>query len=567
MVLSIRRSMAAKIITLALGAAAIMALTYLWVIPRVSDSIYDEKRLKTRHLVETAAGIINYYVGLSQSGDMPLYQAQQRAKDVLESLRYEQDDYFFILDYDAKTQMHPFSKELVGKDTSSITDAAGRAVFADMAKVGQSQGQGFVDYMWRKPGHQSPSPKISYVKAIPKWRWIVGTGIYVDDVAEQIQSLLLVIIGFVIVIFIATVIASVMVARSMTKPLRKTVELITDIAQGQGDLTARIKVSAKDEIASLANGFNMFVEKLNDIIVQVLKSADIVQHSTMEISHGNQDLSERVQQQASAIEETASAMEEMTSAVRQEATHAREANRMAQQTAQVAQKGGEVVQSTIEAMGAVSESSKKINEIITVVNEIAFQTNLLALNAAVEAARAGEAGRGFAVVAGEVRNLAGRSAKAAKEIQTLITDSVEKVAQGNRLVGDSGSLLSEIIKNVQSVADISKEIDSSVQEQAIGIEQVSKAINQMDEVVQQNAALVEEAAAASEEMATAAASLRHQMSGFKVDKNTRPQASPQASVDSPANSKKPLPKKSITRKNKDADDFFEKVDLDGFEEF
>ncbi len=567
MVLSIRRSMAAKIITLALGAAAIMALTYLWVIPRFSNSIHEEKRLKTRHLVETAASIINYYVEMAKKGDMPLYLAQQRAKDVIGSLRYEQKDYFFVLDYEAKTLVHPFSKELVGKDSSSVTDAAGKPIFTDMAKIGQTQGQGFVDYLWQKPGEQSASPKISYVKAIPQWRWIVGTGIYVDDVDKQIQNLSLIIIGVVVVIFIATVLASVLVARSMTKPLRKTVELITDIAQGQGDLTARIRVSAKDEIADLANGFNKFVEKLNEIIVQVLQSADIVQQSTMEISQGNQDLSERVQQQASAIEETASAMEEMTSAVRQEAAHAKEANRMAQQTAQVAQKGGEVVQSTIAAMGAVTESSKKINEIITVVNEIAFQTNLLALNAAVEAARAGEAGRGFAVVAGEVRNLAGRSAKAAKEIQSLITDSVEKVAQGNRLVGESGSLLSEIINNVQSVADISSEIDSSIQEQAIGIEQVSKAISQMDEVVQQNAALVEEAASASEEMATAAASLRHQMAGFKVTQKPRPQAHKPASAKTTAIAKRALVNKPVAKKTKDADDFFEGVDLEGFEEF
>lgn len=565
MTFSKKRSMAAKIISLALGAAAVMALTYVWVIPRYSDSIYAEKRSQILHLVESSASVIQYYVDLADRAAMSEAQAKERALAVAETLRYDAGNYFWILDMNGTTLMHPFAKELVGRDTSLVKDAAGKPIFSEMAEIGKTRGSGFLDYVWQKPGETAHSPKFSYVKAIPQWNWVVGTGIYVDDVQEQINNVLVVIIPVVVLIFLLTAIASVLLARTMTSPLRKTLEMITEIAQGKADLTARLRIKSADEIGALAFQFNKFIEKLHEIISQVLNSADLVQGSTMEISQGNQNLSERVQQQASAIQETASVMEEMTSAVQQEAEHARQANSMAQQTSKMAKKGGEVIQRTIEAMGAVTESSKKINEIISVVNEIAFQTNLLALNAAVEAARAGEAGRGFAVVAGEVRNLAGRSAKAAKEIQSLITDSVSKVEQGNALVDESGKLLSEIIDNVQEVAVISSEIDASIQEQATGIEQVSKAINQMDEVVQQNATLVEEAASASEEMASAAASLRHQMSGFKIRQDTRFAGGPVPHT-APKPAPKPLPAKPNTKGN-GSDDFFESGDLEGFEEF
>lgn len=267
---------------------------------------------------------------------------------------------------------------------------------------------------------------------------------------------------------------------------------------------------------SIYGSLRQMVERLSHTVSGVKESAEVVATGSSQISQGNQDLSQRTQQQAAAVEETASAVEQMTSSIRQNAANAAQANDLAQKARDMAQRGGEVLSRTITAMAAVTDSSKRIREIIGVVNEIAFQTNLLALNAAVEAARAGEAGRGFAVVAGEVRNLAGRSASAAKEIQGLIADSVVKVEQGNELVAESGRLLSDIIVNVQAVADTIAEISSASQEQATGVEEVNKAVAQMDQGVQQNAALVEEAASASENMAAAADELRSQMSQFKV---------------------------------------------------
>jgi len=249
---------------------------------------------------------------------------------------------------------------------------------------------------------------------------------------------------------------------------------------------------------------------------EINNSATSVLSSSHEIAQGNTDLSQRTEQQASSLEETASSMEEMTSTVRQNADNARQANQLAAGTREQAEQGGKVVSQAVTAMTGITESSNKIAAIIGVIDEIAFQTNLLALNAAVEAARAGEQGRGFAVVASEVRNLAGRSATAAKEIKELIEDSVVKVEQGSKLVDASGQTLEEIMTSVKKVSDIIAEIAAASMEQSEGIEQVNKAISQMDEMTQQNAALVEEAAAASESMGEQAGNLNEMVGFFKT---------------------------------------------------
>ena len=286
----------------------------------------------------------------------------------------------------------------------------------------------------------------------------------------------------------------------------------------QGDLTDRITNEYSGTFGKLKDDANATSDQLKEIINQIKASTDIINTAAKEIATGNLDLSQRTEEQSASLEKTAASMEELTSTVKHNADNAKQANQLAHNASAVAQKGGTVVVGVVDTMSAINASSRKIVDIISVIDGIAFQTNILALNAAVEAARAGEQGRGFAVVAGEVRNLAQRSATAAKEIKTLIGDSVDKVEIGSKLVGEAGRTMEEIVEAVKHVTDIMSEISAASAEQSQGIEQISLSITQMDEVTQQNAALVEESAAAAESLEVEAQNLTRSVSVFQLSR-------------------------------------------------
>ncbi|WP_334186603.1 methyl-accepting chemotaxis protein [Noviherbaspirillum sp.] len=309
-----------------------------------------------------------------------------------------------------------------------------------------------------------------------------------------------------------------LITRNLTKQLGGEPDYAADIAKqiAAGDLSVAVNTKTGDQ-SSMLFAMRQMRDSLAAIVGQVRAGTDTIATASGQIASGNADLSSRTEEQASSLEETASSMEELTSTVKQNADNARQANQLAVSASEVASKGGAVVSQVVDTMGAINDSSKKIADIIGVIDGIAFQTNILALNAAVEAARAGEQGRGFAVVASEVRNLAQRSAAAAKEIKSLIGDSVEKVDAGGKLVNQAGATMHEIVESVKRVTDIMAEIMAASDEQTAGIEQINQAITQMDQVTQQNAALVEEAAAASEAMQEQAGKLAQVVSVFKLD--------------------------------------------------
>ncbi|PIF74491.1 methyl-accepting chemotaxis protein [Variovorax sp. 54] len=305
------------------------------------------------------------------------------------------------------------------------------------------------------------------------------------------------------------------ISRSIVRPLAKAVGVAETVAAG--DLSANIRVDSRDETGQLMQALKDMNANLAKVVGEVRMGTETIATASGQIASGNQDLSSRTEEQASSLEQTAASMEELTSTVKQNADNARQANQLAVSASEVAVKGGAVVSQVVDTMGSINASSKKIVDIIGVIDGIAFQTNILALNAAVEAARAGEQGRGFAVVASEVRSLAQRSAAAAKEIKTLIGDSVEKVEEGSKQVAEAGRTMEEIVGSVKRVTDIMGEITAASQEQTSGIEQINQAITQMDQVTQQNAALVEEASAAAQSLQEQAGSLVQAVSVFKLD--------------------------------------------------
>ena len=341
---------------------------------------------------------------------------------------------------------------------------------------------------------------------------IDATARQIDEIASTSRNLLLLLSALALAF---GVVCAWLLTAGIVRPLRTAVDVARKVADG--DLTAQIDASAKDETGQLLQALKDMNTSLLNIVGEVRSGTDSIATSSTQIAAGNQDLSSRTEEQAGSLEETASSMEELTSTVKQNADNARQANQLAASAAQVAVKGGEVVAQVVGTMQSINTSSNKIVDIISVIDGIAFQTNILALNAAVEAARAGEQGRGFAVVASEVRNLAQRSASAAKEIKTLIGASVEQVNAGSMLVAQAGSTMNDIVDSVQRVSDIITEITAASSEQSVGIDEINRAIGQMDAVTQQNAALVEESAAAAESMQHQAHKLAQVVSVFKLN--------------------------------------------------
>ena len=337
-----------------------------------------------------------------------------------------------------------------------------------------------------------------------------------NAVYTRTRTLVISLVAFALVL---GVLLAFVISRSITQPLRMA-EAVAD-AVAAGDLTMVFEASGSNETAKVLIALKTMSANLQTIVAQVRCGAELVATASSQIASGNLDLSSRTEQQASALEETASSMEELTSTVKQNADNARQANQLAVSASDVAVRGGRVVAQVVDTMESINASAKRIVDIIGVIDGIAFQTNILALNAAVEAARAGEQGRGFAVVATEVRNLAQRSAAAAKEIKTLIGDSVDKVTAGSKLVDQAGATMDEIVSSVRRVTDIMSEITAASAEQEAGIGQINRAITEMDTVTQQNAALVEEAAAAAASLQEQADELSQTVSVFNLDEVER----------------------------------------------
>ncbi|MFN7010918.1 MAG: methyl-accepting chemotaxis protein [Allorhizobium sp.] len=558
-------------------------------------SLADERRAGLASIDQTALAVFAKYHKLEQDGGLTRDEAQAKALEVIGAMRYGKDGYLWVNDVNAHMVMHPIKPELNGKDLSDLKDPTGKRIFAEFARVVKESGEGFVDYQWPKPGFEAPVLKFSHVVGFAPWGWIVGTGVYADDLAAMFYANALwfgAIIAASVVIIVACAYA---VVRSVVAPVGRLKAAMGRIAEekvdteiidagrrdeiggmavalivlrdsvrdrielrgreaeqqqrldaerhnnetvlrtaserqnyaiheigdalerlAQGDLTVNVgEIGA--EYDKLRRDFNAAVAALNGVMASISQTSNVVSGSAGDISEATNNLSRRTEQQAAALEETAAALDEITVAVRTASDRANEARDMVAETKRSANRSGEIVRNAVDAMGRIESSSARINQIISVIDEIAFQTNLLALNAGVEAARAGEAGRGFAVVAQEVRELAQRSANAAKEIKTLISDSATEVGHGVALVRSTGDALLEIEKLVNQVNDHVNSIATASREQATGLQEINTSVNHMDQMTQQNAAMVEETSAAGLTLAEESRQLRELLSRLRID--------------------------------------------------
>ncbi len=549
--MSLSRKLTILVGSALLGVAAITA-SFLY---SQRGAMVEDSKHALKQVVETSYGLIAHYGELESKGVLTRIEAQEEAKQAIKKLRYNENDYFWIntTDQQPKMVMHPINQALDGTDISGTKDPDGKSLFVELAKVVRDNGDGFVFYRWAKPGKTEPAEKLSYAKGYVPWGWLVGSGVYIDTIRAafmeslvkySIQAAILGILLFGI---------GMLIARSIVRQLGGEPEYAVGITRqiAEGDLTVDITLRQNDQ-SSLLYALMEMRNSIAHAVGEVRAGAETISTASSEIAAGNQDLSSRTEEQASSLEETASSMEELTSTVRQNADNASQANQLAHAATDVAIRGGSVVSQVVETMGEINESSKKMSDIIGVIDGIAFQTNILALNAAVEAARAGEQGRGFAVVATEVRNLAQRSAAAAREIKGLIDNSIDKVEAGSAQVATAGATMEEVVASIKRVDDLMAEITAASQEQSDGIDQVNQAIMQMDHVTQQNAALVEEAAAAAESMQGQAANLIELVRVFRIDAGARPdRTAPKMASEpvvvsvpamkSPALSRKPTP--------------------------
>ncbi len=521
----------------------LLALTALMLKQTYGD-LYAAKALKTREVVETASGILRHFQALESAGNLSRTEAQQQAMQLVRGLRYDEDDYFWINDLTPQMIMHPANPKLEGQNLGDMRDPDGKFLFNDMVAIAKRQGAGLVDYRWPKPGAAEPLPKVSYVQLFEPWGWIIGSGIYLDDMQAEFRQQALRALGVLLLISMLLGALVILIVRSIARPLEEAVDAMANIASGEADLTRSMDHSGGDELTALGGHFNTFTGNLRGVISQSLQAAGTLDQASQSLGEVANSAQQHSQQQSQQMELVATAINEVSYAVQdvaKNAEHAAGEVRLAEEQAQQGQQNiasslrqidqlSSTIDQAVEVISTLAAESTQIGSVLEVIRSIAEQTNLLALNAAIEAARAGEQGRGFAVVADEVRLLAQRTQQSTAEIQGMIerlqgnseaavkvinasSQASQQTVEQARLAGES---LSQITSSLRNLTGLNASIASATLQQSHVVDDINHNVTQAASLAHENALAADQSSAASQHLGQLARQLNQLLGQFRV---------------------------------------------------